>query len=411
MLKIAVITQYFPTREQRWRGHSAYQTLRELAKHASIEVFFPHASYPASLRPKSRIYDSLDSSFSPVDVKAHYINYPALPGLSRPVNGSIAARRLFPHVSEFNPDIILSYVVYPDGYAALQVAKKLGVPVVLTAIGSDLSRSGGPIPQLLTRRALHKADFVITVSHDLLETAIRKGSNPATSRAVLNGCDFSIFHPIDRGAARQRLQIKPHAEMLLYIGRLDLRKGLMELVEAAVRLRWNRPRLCVYMVGDGPDKAALQSSIVKRGAGGYVMLLPACLTDEVPRWMAAADVVTLPSYKEGCPNVVLEALAMGRPVVATRVGGIPEIMSDDCGRLIPPADVSSLTDALNAVLETSWDESAIASRCDRSWKVVADEVGEVCAQLSSSRGATTSRRYKRPSHLSRRPGYQVKHSD
>lgn len=386
MLRIAVITQYFPTREQRWRGHSAYQTLRELSKHASIEVFFPHPSYPASLRPKSRIYDSLDSSFSPVDVKAHYIDYPALPGLSRPVNGSMAARRLFPHVSKFNPDIILSYVIYPDGYAALQVAKRLGVPVVLTAIGSDLCRSGGPIPELLTRRALRKADFVLTVSHDLLATAIRKGSNPAKSRAVLNGCDFSIFHPIDRGKARQRLQITPDAEMLLYVGRLDLRKGLMELVDAAVRLRRHRPRLSVYMVGDGPDKAALQSGIGKRGAAEYVTLLPACLTEEVPHWMASANVVTLPSYKEGCPNVVLEALAMGRPVVATRVGGIPEIMSDDCGRLIPPVDVSSLTDALNAVLETSWDEFAIASRCNRSWKVVAGEVAEVCAKLSSSRG-------------------------
>jgi glycosyltransferase involved in cell wall biosynthesis len=386
MLKTAVITNYFPTREQRWRGHSAYQTLRELSKHTTIEVFFPHPSYPRHLKPKSRIYDSLDASFSPPDVKAHYIDYPALPCLSRPLNGVMAANCLLPHVRKFNPDILLSYVLYPDGYAAQLVAKRLGVPVVLTAIGSDLHRAGGLIPEILTRKALRNSDFVLTVSQDLLARAIDKGSRPARSRAILNGCDLSIFHPLDRRAARQVLQIDSDAEMVLYVGRLDLKKGLMELVDAAARVHRRRPQLHVYLVGDGPDKAALQSRIGRHGAEHYVTISPACLTTQVPVWMACANVVVLPSYREGCPNVVLEALAMGRPVIATRVGGIPEIMNDKSGRLIPPADVSSLTDALAAVLEATWDEAAISRQCSRSWEDVASEVAEVCTMLSGSQG-------------------------
>jgi glycosyltransferase involved in cell wall biosynthesis len=100
--------------------------------------------------------------------------------------------------------------------------------------------------------------------------------------------------------------------------------------------------------------------------------------------MAAADLVTLPSYAEGCPNVVLEALASGRPVVATKVGGIPEIMDESVGRLVPPKDVSSLTAALNEVLSQDWNADAIAKRRTRGWSAVADAVEQNLQQIADS---------------------------
>jgi len=90
---------------------------------------------------------------------------------------------------------------------------------------------------------------------------------------------------------------------------------------------------------------------------------------------------------EGCPNVVLEALACGRPVVATSVGGIPEIMSDGCGRLVPPRDAAALAQALVAVLDTTWDAAAISAQWSRSWSDVADELLELFESLVSSRQA------------------------
>jgi glycosyltransferase involved in cell wall biosynthesis len=101
--------------------------------------------------------------------------------------------------------------------------------------------------------------------------------------------------------------------------------------------------------------------------------------------MAAADLVTLPSYMEGCPNVVLEALASGRPVVATNVGGIPEILSDECGRLVPPRDAGALAQALASVLDRTWDAEAISAHGSRSWETVAAELLEVFESLLSVR--------------------------
>jgi len=131
MLKIAVVTRYFPNSEQPTHGRSAYQTLRVLALEAEVRVFYPNSVYPSFLKPRSRTYNNLDASYSLPDVNVSYYDYPALPLLSRPFNGGMAARILLPHVKIFAPDLIFSFVLYPYGYAALQIGKALSVPCLL----------------------------------------------------------------------------------------------------------------------------------------------------------------------------------------------------------------------------------------------------------------------------------------
>ena len=377
MLKIAVVTRYFPSSAEPWQGRSAYQTLRVLAREADVRVFFPNATYPSFLRPRSRIYDKLDAAFSPPDVKANYYDYPALPLVSRPFNGQMAARVLLPHVRAFAPDIIFSIFLYPDGYAALKIGKALSVPVVAMGIGSDINSIADFISARHTRTLLREVDFLVTVSDDLRKKAVLMGAPAEKTRAILNGCDLSVFRVQDRVAAREKLHVDQLSEAVVYIGRMDLKKGLRELVEAAAAMKPERPGLQVHMVGAGPDRPLIEEAIRAHGAAEYVHALPSCAPDDVAVWMAAADVVTLPSYMEGCPNVVLEALACGRPVVATNVGGIPEIMSDACGRLVPPRDAAALAQGFTSVLDAKWDAAEISAHWSRSWTTVAAELGGV----------------------------------
>lgn len=209
------------------------------------------------------------------------------------------------------------------------------------------------------------------------------GAAAEKSKAVVNGCDLSVFCVQDRDEARQKLNMDPTCEAVVYIGRMDIKKGLRELVEASAILHPQRPMLHVYLVGEGPDRSLIESAIQASNATSYIHALPACAPNDVAVWMAAADLVTLPSYMEGCPNVVLEALACGRPVVATRVGGIPEIMSDECGRLITPRDSVDLAHALTSVLETPWDPAAISATRGRSWATVATELLDVFNSVAS----------------------------
>jgi len=328
------------------------------------------------LTPQSRAGRKIDFTHQVDGVAVEYIPYLALPAISRPLNGLSASRSILSSVRAYRPDIILNYIVYPDGDAARRVAGALRVPFVVTAIGTDLN----VIPPLctgLTSRVLREADFTVTVSGDLLRTARGLGAPVERSRAVLNGCDTTIFHPRDRATARAALDIPADTEAVVYVGRFDMAKGLGELISAIASLRESRPRLHCYLVGDGPARQQMVEAIASHGVGGEVRLVPSCPTDGVATWMAASDLITLPSYREGCPNVVIEALASGRPVVATNVGGIPELMDDSGGRLVPAREVSGLARALGEVLTQTWDAEAIAACHNRSWSDVSDDVEEI----------------------------------
>ncbi|HEY6412557.1 MAG TPA: glycosyltransferase [Edaphobacter sp.] len=384
-LKIAVITKYFPTSEHPWAGHSNYQTLRYLTRWNEVKVFYPEARYPGWLAPMVG-KKGLDGNYRPGGVEVEYIPYPALPAISRPLNGWLAARQVLPQVRRFGPDVILNYVVYPDGFAALEVGKALKVPVVVTAIGSDLNRISDPLCQVLTQKTLRESDAVITVSGDLRKTAILLGANEGRSHAILNGCDTSVFFRRDKAEARAALRIDPAEEVVAYVGRIDVKKGLRELVEAVVSLHERRPELRCYLVGDGSDEASIKELIAQKDANPYVRLIPPCDTAGVALWMGAADLVTLPSYSEGCPNVVIEALAAGRPVVASNVGGIPELMDDASGRLVPAKDSVALAKALDEVLAVQWSEDEIARRHQRGWAEVAEDVQRVLENAVAGRG-------------------------
>ncbi len=373
MLRIAVVTHYFPSSAEPWQGRSAYQTLRLIAQKADVQVFYPNANYPSFLKSRSRRF-SLDLTWSVPEVKTKYLNYPALPIITRPINGYTAARVLLPHVRAFAPDLIFGCVFYPHGFAALQLARALAVPTVAMGIGSDINRIGDAISAMHTRTVLRDSSLVVTVCDDLRKKAVAMGAPSSRAHAVLNGCDLSTFFAGDRLRARQKLGIDPTTEAVVYVGRMDLKKGLLELVEAAISLHVQRPKLQTYLIGDGPDRPAILSAIETGNASGYIHVFPPCTFDEVSIWMAAADLATLPSYMEGCPNAVLEALACGRPVVATNVGGIPEIMDDSCGCLVPPRDAQALARGLDSALSRTWSPTEISNLHSRSWNTVADEM-------------------------------------
>ena len=388
MLRIAVVTAHFPSSAKPTVGRPAHETLRLLSVRCDVRVFYPHAAYPSFLKPRSGRHNALDASYSLPDVEVGYYDYPALPLVSRPFNGWMAARVLLPHVRGFSPDLIFSYFLYPDGYAALKIGKALSVPVVAMGVGSDVHSIGDRFTAMHTRTLLREADFLVAISDDLRKRMVAMGAPAEKTRAVLSGCDLSVFHVRNRLEARQKLGVDPSAEAVIYVGRLDVKKGLCELVEAAASLRPERARLHVYLVGDGPDGDSIERSIQAHDASSYVHLLPGCAFDAVAVWMAAADLVTLPSYMEGCPNVVLEALASGRPVVATNVGGIPEILSDECGRLVPPRDSGALAKALASALDKTWDAKAISAHGRRSWEAVSAELLEIFESLVSKHRET-----------------------
>lgn len=382
-MRVAVVTPYFPVSGELFRGQSAYQTIRQLQRWAEVEVFCPLVRYPSWFRPRSFPYTRPDLTWSPEDVVTHYFEYPALPGISRPVNGAVCAHFLEPHLRKAGADVVLNYWIYPEGYAAVSVSRRLGIPVILGALGSDLNRIPDPISGWLTRRALVNADYLITVSAHLREQAIALGAAPERVRAVRNGCDGAIFRPRERAPARAELGLSPDCEVILYVGRLDFRKGVLELFTATQALLARKPNLQLIYLGDGPSRDELERRVREGRMSDKVRLEGKCSAPQVAQWMAACDLLALPSYAEGCPNVVVEALNCGRAVVASNVGGIPELVDESCGILIPPRDAGALAAALDRALAIPWNAAAIASQNQRTWEQVARETYEVCELVRS----------------------------
>jgi glycosyltransferase involved in cell wall biosynthesis len=309
----------------------------------------------------------------------HYARYRAFPKLSRAFNGWSCTRALLRDVPVADYDVVLSYWMYPDCFGALGWARRHGLPVVCGTRGSDLL-----VPDWLTnwqtRRAVSGADRVLAVSRQLAKMACSRYGAPASRVAVIpNGCDTSLFRPADRAAARTALAVAPDSELIVYVGRLVFDKGLRELVEAAAGLTGTRPRLAVSLVGEGPMRAELEQLIARLHAP--VRLIGPADPVSVARWMTAANLVSLPSYSEGNPNVVLEALSCGRAVVATRVPGVMEVTAEDTAVLVEPHDSRALQLGLDEALNRRWDEAGIASRHSRSWAQVAAETLIECGRV------------------------------
>ena len=152
----------------------------------------------------------------------------------------------------------------------------------------------------------------------------------------------------------------------------------MELVTAFAQVRQELANAELVCIGKGPLEQFLRSKGVRA--------LGPKSSGEIADWLGACDLLCLPSHSEGCPNVVVEALSSGRAVIATRVGGIPELVDPDSGILVPPRSPSELATAIVEGLKRSWDENAIAARMGRSWDDVADETYDVCLEVSLREG-------------------------
>jgi glycosyltransferase involved in cell wall biosynthesis len=382
-VKIAVVTSQFPVSGEPTRGRPLLQTIEALSRLAELEVFVPNARYPRRLAPRSYSYVPTATTTTQLNgLTVHQLGFPTLPYIGRLTNGYAAARALHGPLQRFAPSLILAYWLYPDVFGAARVGRSLGIPCIAGARGSDL-RARDRVSLWLTRQALAQSAHLLTVSDDLRRIATaRFGVDAAHATTIANGCNVNIFSLANRTTARQELGIPTDAKLILYVGRLVAAKGLRELLDAWIPLAEQDTQLHLAFVGEGGLGDELARAAKSSAMGERILMPGAALPARVATWMQACDVFCLPSHSEGYPNVLVEALACGRPVVATAVGGILEIVDASNGLLVPVGDVLKLRDALLVALTRPWDATALSKRFSRSWDNVARETLNVCESVA-----------------------------
>jgi teichuronic acid biosynthesis glycosyltransferase TuaC len=199
---------------------------------------------------------------------------------------------------------------------------------------------------------------------------------------VPNGIDRSVFgQNRDRGETRRALGLDESNPVILYVARIEPQKGFAELLDAFERIHRERPNVTLAIIGDGVWRD--RADAARERFGGRLLVLGAKTLADIALWMTACDVLTLPSHNEGTPNVLLEALASGRPAVATRVGGVPDVLADPrTGILVAPRDAAALADGLLAALDRTWNADEIRACGPVSWEDSAASLGGVLKSIA-----------------------------
>jgi teichuronic acid biosynthesis glycosyltransferase TuaC len=350
--------------------------LRALARVCSLTLIAPVniVRYPETLF-QVPCSENLDST------RVFHPRFGVIPVLFKNLDGYLLHLSTYPQiratVKHAGIDLVDVHYAYPDGKAGQLLARKLGKPYVVTVRGSDINvLAGFPRRKRIIQDVLQRANAVITVSHSLKKKAVELGVDPARLHVIANGIDRELFFPRDRSASRRRLGLPSNTPIVLFVGRLDPVKGLDLLVDAVQILKDGLGAdLRCYLVGSGPGQTALSRKIAELRLENHVILAGPVSPLQLPDWYSASDLFCLLSLQEGCPNVILESLACGIPVVATNVGGIPELIQDGLnGYLVSERRADIVAETIHAAISRSWDRTQIASgNSTHDWAAVAQE--------------------------------------
>jgi glycosyltransferase involved in cell wall biosynthesis len=362
-LKVLVVSNLFPTPVEPDRATYNRQQFAALASSADLRVAVPVYWHQWRRR------DFPDTEFDGVPASYFPFFYPPrvlerLHGLGMVLSLRAAEGR---RAHAARPDVILASWLHPDAYGAADLARDLRIPLVVKVHGSDANvLASVPARAAQIRQVLAHADAVVAVSAALRARLLELGARPQRTVVIYNGVDRERFRPGDRLAARARLHLDPAARYVLYVGNLKVSKGCEDLLHAIAEARGTfGPDVRFVFAGGGPDRDRLLALADSLGIESCVQFVGTQSHGSLPDWYRAADLVCLPSHNEGVPNVLLESMACGVPVVATRVGGVPEVVPPEAGLLVEPRQVAQLAEALLTALERPWQADAIAKYAAR----------------------------------------------
>ncbi|MBE5316835.1 MAG: glycosyltransferase [Xanthomonadales bacterium] len=372
-MKVLVITNLFPLPWEPGRGLFNAAQLTRLAQRHPVHVVVPVAwrSWWRHRRAARGSHDYQGITVTPVP----YFYTPGLWRASYAFSLWLSLWRALPRFQRWGADVLLATWLYPDGVAAVRLARRLGLPVLLKAHGSDVNvQCQAPARRRQVVQAAAASAAVLTVSRDLAEQLQAHGVDAQRLHTLYNGIDLQRFAPADGAEARRALDLPAADRVLLYVGNLKRSKGVLDLVEALRQLPADEWQHCI-VIGEGEDRAAMEALARQYGLSERLRWLGRQPHAQIGQWLAACDLLLLPSHAEGVPNVVLEAMASGRPVVVSDLPGIREVTPEFAGLRAPPQQPAAFAAAIAAALGRGWDSARIRRHAETfCWQTNVDRL-------------------------------------
>jgi glycosyltransferase involved in cell wall biosynthesis len=394
-MKVLVFTSLFPNNMLKRHGVFIKERVTHFAKRdgCEVKVVAPVPFFPP-LRINYRWKYSQVLEFEPLNgLEIYHPRYFMIPKIAMALQGWMMFLGVLRKVREiqdsFDFDLIDAHYMYPDGFAAVLLGKTLRRPVVVSARGSDINLfSEIRVIRGLLRYTLARAVRVISVSKALKEAMVRLGTPQDKIKVIPNGVDKSKFYPIPREEARTKLGLR-NRTILLSVGHLVPVKGFDLILKALQILVETHHRKDLYLViaGDGVLRKKLEQLIATLHLKDNVLLVGEVPHQELVYWYNAADFFCLGSSHEGWPNVILEAMSCGKPVIGTKVGGIPEIIENVQLGLLTQRSEEEIAQTILDACTRQWHPEKILEFADKhSWEQVAGEVQEVFEEALQMKG-------------------------
>jgi len=369
---ILVLTNSFPNPNKIHWGIFIAQTLKHLSEYYCIEVIKPVPWVPKIIKyfttktSDMHTYSNLPQNWAWEGMNVHYLRFFYFPKISQSFHSIFIAFHLYFRIKCLgvkNIALINAHYLYPEGVAAVVLGKILNLPVVISARGSDVNIEATHFlkrPQI--KWAINNASMVIGVSKDLCEKMQKIICySHKIIRFIPNGINHSLFQNLDKKMCREKLSLPHDKKILLFVGRIDPVKNIINLIKAIRVLKdQNKVNFHTILIGDGPLEETIQNKIKESELSTDIVMIGMKPHNEIPVWMTAADILCLPSINEGQPNVILESLACGTPVVGSNVGGIPELINEQNGYLFSPHSINEIANAIHTAMLSNWDRESVA---------------------------------------------------
>lgn len=347
-LKILHIAGWYPSKKNPVVGVFVREHVKATALYNDVVVLYSEG-VDRGIRGFYQIEDNLEDGIRTLRLRHRKSPIPKTTYFIYLWSMFAAFRKLL--LEGFRPEVIHAHV-YSAGVPAVLIGKRYGLPVVITEHFSGFPRGlVRGFEKLKAKFVFKKASLVCPVSKDL-QKHIENCGICARFQMVPNVVDMSLFSPgcdpDKRRGDRKRI---------LLVALLDPRKGVPYLLEALARLREKRDDFVLDVVGDGPNRAEYEQLSHRLGLKDVVYFHGLKTKQEVAGFMRRCDFFVLPSEWENLPCVLIEALASGLPIIATRVGGIPEMINENVGFLVPPKNANALAEAIDCMLDHYRDYS------------------------------------------------------
>ncbi|MDG3088275.1 glycosyltransferase family 4 protein [Vibrio hannami] len=380
-MKLLTITTLYPNANNPKHGIFVETRMRHLIKNypnIELKVIAPVPYFPSS----NKIFGSYaEFAKAPLfevrhGIEVYHPRYLVIPKVGTTITPHTLEYAINRQVKQiitdgYDFDLIDGHYFYPDGVAIARTAKKFNKPFIMTARGTDINLLPQyQQPRKMIQSVLRDSEHNIAVCEALRQEMLSLGAEPEKTTTLRNGVDLTLFPYSDekqKAIYRQQLNLPAVSPVILSVGHLVERKGHNLIIQALKRL----PDVSLLIAGDGPDKARLQSLAEKTGVQSRVLFLGSLDQPTLAKYYGACDALVLASDREGWANVLLESMACGTPVVATRIWGTPEVVKNEHAGLLVERNVLDIANGIKSLLSSdvcrsktrlyaegfSWDET------------------------------------------------------